>query len=391
MKRLIDSISVFIASLILVCSVPMSHGDDDVKLGAIYPLSGSVAETSSFVVEGVKMSVEEINAKGGIPIQGKKQRIELVLYDSKCDPTTGVAAAEKLINRDRVVAISGDFCSSATLAEREVANRNKIVMLNGVSVHPNICGREYPYIFRLSNTEEEVAAPFVGYVAKYLNIKTVAFLAITNDHGRSAVASHTKHYEKFKVKISAVEWLKHDDNDFYTQMTKILATKPEAVYIVTDENAQLLGTLKQLKELGFKGQILGCSSYARDDMVALAGKDLLEKMYIEGPPMDLVMGRPAVKDWWKRYEKRWGRPPMSFSLRGYDTVTVLAEALKNANTLTDREKYREAMSKSNFSDILFGFNGVPYFDELGQARQYFGVLQFQNGKRVVVYDEGKKQ
>ena len=386
------SVLIFLFSLVtLFCLSMSSQAADVVKIGALYPLSGPIAETASFVVGGIKMAVEEINAKGGVPIQGNPFKIELVLYDTQGNPTLGVGAAEKMINRDKVVAISGDFSSTATLAEREVANRNKIVMVNAVSVHPKICGPEYPYVFRISNVMEAVSVPFIEYVAKTLKPKMVGLLAVTSDHGRSAVTSNTELYGKYGIRISAVEWMKSGDTDFYTQITNILATKPDSVYIVTDENAQLVGTLKQLKELGFKGHILGTSSYGRDDIVALAGKELLEGMYIEGPPLDLVIDRPAVQDWWKRYEKRWGRPPMSFSLRGYDTILLLADAVKRANTLTEKEKIREAMAKTNIREVLFGYNGAPNFDELGQAKQYFGVFQYRNGKRVVIYDEGKKK
>ena len=390
--RVMVAVFIFLFSLVpLLCLSVSSPAANVIKIGALYPLSGPTAETASFVVEGIKMAVEEINAKGGVPVQGDRLKIELVFYDTQGNPTLGVGAAEKMINRDKVVAISGDFSSTATLAEREVVNRNKIVMVNAVSVHPKICGPEFPYIFRISNVMEAVSVPFVEYVAKTLKPKMVGLLAVTNDYGRSAVTSNTELYEKYGIKISAVEWMKSGDTDFYTQITKILTTKPDAVYIVTTENAQLVGTLKQLKELGFKGYILGTSSYGRDDIVALAGKELLEGMYLEGPPLDLVMDRPAVQDWWKRYEKRWGRPPMSFSLRGYDTVLLLADAVKRANTLTEKERIREAMAKTNINEVLFGYNGTPNFDKLGQAKQYFGVFQYRNGKRVVIYDEGKKK
>ena len=93
------------------------YAADVVKIGASHPLSGGVAENASWAVEGIKMVVEETNAKGGISIQGKNLKVELILYDSKCDPTTGVANVEKMINRDKVVAINGDTCSTCCLAQ----------------------------------------------------------------------------------------------------------------------------------------------------------------------------------------------------------------------------------------------------------------------------------
>jgi branched-chain amino acid transport system substrate-binding protein len=366
--------------------IPALAGAQTVKIGAVYPLSGGVAESSSWVVEGVKQAVEEINAKGGIPVQGKNEKIDLVLYDSKCDPTTGVAAVEKMINRDNVVAITGDYCSSCCLAQREVSGRSKIVQVTPIAVSPKITAPEYPYMFRTVNTIDMYAQPFVEFVAKKLpDVKSVGLIAITDDYGRSAVSIYTQLYQKNNIKVAATEYFKHGDEDFYTQLTKIFAAKPDAVYIVTDEDSQNIGILKQLKELGFKGKIFGASTYATDNIVKLGGKELLEGMYLESIPFELSKDKPEVKAWEKRYSAKWNRAANGFSLAGYQSVFALADAIKRADTLTDKEKIREAMAKTNLPSVLLGYIGKPEFDSVGQVHPYLGALQYKDGKRVVVY------
>jgi len=383
-KAYIKFLFSLLAGFALMVLVLPVHAEDSVKIGAVYPLSGGVAEASSWVVEGIKMAGEEINAKGGIPVQGKNLKLDLVIYDSKCKPSTGVAAVEKMINRDKVVAISGDYCSSCTLAEREVSGRNQIVQVTPISVHPKITSPGYPFMFRINNTIDMYAEPFVEFVSKNLKIKSVAFLAITDDYGRSAVKIYTKLFPENGIKVLGVEYFKHGDTDFYTQITKIVALKPDAVYIVTDENAQNIGTLKQLKELGFKGYVFGCSTYATDDMVKLGGKELLEGMYLESPPFELVKTQPDVQAWGKRYKEIYGREGNGFSLWGYNSINLLSNVIKKANTLEDKEKIREVMAKTNLNDLL-GYMGKPYFDKNGQSHPYMGVIQYQDGKRVPVY------
>ena len=169
------------------------HAADVVKIGATYPTSGGVAEASSYPVEGIKMAVDEINAKGGIPIEGKNLKIDLVLYDSKCDPTTGVAAAEKMISRDQVVAITGDYCSSVTLAQKEVSGRAKIIQVTPIAVHPKVTEPGYPFMFRTCNTIDMYAYPVVEFVVNQLkNVKSVALLAVTDDYGRGAPSRSTR-------------------------------------------------------------------------------------------------------------------------------------------------------------------------------------------------------
>jgi branched-chain amino acid transport system substrate-binding protein len=381
----------FALTVAVLMLIPSLLWAQTVKIGAVYPLSGGVAESGSWVVEGIKMAVDEINAKGGIPIQGKSQKIELVLYDSKCDPTLGVAAVEKMINRDKVIAITGDYCSSAVLAEREVSGRANVVQVTPVAVHPDITSPGYPYMFRTVNTINMYAKPFVEFVSTKLNIKSIALMAITDDYGRSAVKIYSELYPKNNIKVLATEWFKHEDKDFYTQLTKLVSTKPDAIYIVTDEDSQNIAILKQVRELGFKGQIFGCSTYATDNIVKLGGKELLEGMYLESIPFELSKEKPEVREWSKGYAQKFGRNGNGFSLTGYQSIQVLSDAIQRANSLTDKEKIREAMKSTQLAKVLLGYNGEPMFDAVGQVHPYLGALQYKNGKRVVVYIESKKK
>lgn len=358
---------------------------DKVKIGASYPLSGGVAQASSWVVEGVKMAAKEINAAGGVQVGGAKMPLEIVLYDSKCDPTSAVGAAEKMISRDKVVAITGDYCSSCTLAQREVSGRHEIVQITPISVNPKITEPGHPYMFRLCNTIGMYAEPFVEFVAKKLpQVKSVGFLAITDDYGRSAVDIYTKLFPDNGVKVTAVEYFKHGDTDFYTQITKLVNTKPDAIYVVTDEDAQNIGTLKQLKELGYKGKLFGCSTYCTDNMVKLGGKKLLEGLYVEAPAFELFKNEPQIKEWQARYKKLYGREGNAFSLWGYQSVIILADAIQNAGTISGKKNIQKAMADFDLSKIM-GYHGKPHFDKNGQTHPTLGVVQFQGGKRVPVY------
>jgi branched-chain amino acid transport system substrate-binding protein len=372
----------------LVVGGAVAEAGETLRIGATYPTSGGVAEAASYTIEGIKMAVEEINAKGGVPVQGKNLPIEIFLYDSKCDPTIGVANAEKMINRDQVVAITGDFCSTVALAQKEVSGRNKIIQVTPIAVHPKITEPGYPYMFRTCNTIDMYAFPLVEFIAaKLSNVKSLAILAVTDDYGRGAVQIYTELLGKHGVKITGTEYFKRGDTDFYTQITKLLAAKPDGIYLVTNEDAQNIGLLKQLKELGYKGTLFGASTYNTDNMVKLGGKELLEGLYMEGPVFELVKEKPEVKEWLQRYAKKYNREGNNFSILGYQSIQLLADVFKRANTLTDKEKIRQAMLKTNLREAMIGYDGDPNFDENGQVHPYMGVTQYQNGKRVAAYQQ----
>ena len=115
-----------------------------IKIGLIQPLTGSVAYNGQADVAGSKQAVDERNAKGGV--LGKK--IELVIEDGQCKPANSVNAAEKLIQKDKVVALSGAFCSSATAAIIPVTEKYKLPLITGVSSKSDLTEKGYKYFFR---------------------------------------------------------------------------------------------------------------------------------------------------------------------------------------------------------------------------------------------------
>ena len=117
---------------------------DTVKIGVVQPLTGPVAYDGNIYANTVKMLVDDMNAKGGV--LGKK--IELVIEDGACNPAQSVNAAEKLVVRDKVVALLGAFCSTSTAAMMEVARKHKIPHITGVSSAAQLTEQNNPYFFR---------------------------------------------------------------------------------------------------------------------------------------------------------------------------------------------------------------------------------------------------
>ena len=96
-----------------------------IKIGVNQPLTGPVAASGNFVVNGARIAADEINAKGGV--LGSK--LELVVEDNKSNPTEAVAAAEKLIVRDKVPVMMGAWSSTYTLAVMPKLMDYKVPML----------------------------------------------------------------------------------------------------------------------------------------------------------------------------------------------------------------------------------------------------------------------
>ena len=113
----------FIAVVIgIFCMVGLTHAADTIKIGAAYSMTGRIGWIGEDCVNGAKLVVDEVNAKGGI--NGKK--IELVVYDTKTNPDTARTVFEKLIKKDKVVAICGPVITQSTQTVMPIAERYKI-------------------------------------------------------------------------------------------------------------------------------------------------------------------------------------------------------------------------------------------------------------------------
>ncbi|RLE39260.1 amino acid ABC transporter substrate-binding protein, partial [Candidatus Acetothermia bacterium] len=121
-------VSLLVVGLIIGVGIA-GIGSDAIKVGALVPLSGSIAPYGPPIIDGAKLAVEQINAAGGV--LGK--RLELVVRDTASSPDVGRDAARKLVELDRVPAIIGAFSSGVTLAVSSVTIPAEVVLISPVS------------------------------------------------------------------------------------------------------------------------------------------------------------------------------------------------------------------------------------------------------------------
>lgn len=104
------------------CGNTPGGSGDEIVIGGLAPLTGSVAQYGVAVDNAVKMAVDDINDKGGL--LGK--RIKYISYDEKGDPTEATNAYTRLVDQDKIVALIGDVTSAPCEAVAQQAARDKI-------------------------------------------------------------------------------------------------------------------------------------------------------------------------------------------------------------------------------------------------------------------------
>ncbi|MGR7995195.1 ABC transporter substrate-binding protein [Xanthobacter sp. ZOL 2024] len=329
--------------------------EDEIRIGLIQPLTGSVAYNGKSVVDGAKLALADINAAGGV--LGKPVR--LVIEDGQCKPANSVNAVEKLVQRDKVVALIGAFCSSATAAIMPVAQKYQVPLLTGVSSKADLTEQNNSYFYRAAETDALLATAFSSILANSLKLKTVAYIAVNDDWGRGAVAEFDRDLTALGVKTVATEYFDHGATDFYTLLTKIRATRPDGIVVAAEtQDGSIL--VKQIKELGLSAKVFGVGSWATADFINLAG-EAAEGLYAAVPYVS-TLETPRNTAFVKAYEAQYGTKPGKYGAAGYNAVNIMAAAIARAGS-TEAPAILAGLKQTDYAAP----NGTYKFTDKGQA------------------------
>jgi branched-chain amino acid transport system substrate-binding protein len=355
-----------------------------IKIGLVQPLTGAFAAAGTDVVNGAKIAADEINAKGGV--LGKK--IELIVEDTKSNPTEAASVTEKLIVRDKISVLMGASASTATLAVMPKLMEYKVPMLVETSSSSKITTAGNPYIFRIAPPSEVEAAMFDKMVKK-IGIKKADFLVVNNDWGLGTAAEFSKVLKQNGVAVGLVERMDQGAQDMNAQLVKLKASDADTLFVTTAVE-QLSLVLKQASALGLHTRIITTGgSQNPDQLVINAGKAADGSMHLvffapwspETSP-DPVAAEAFVGEWKKENLPFGG---LTSSFRGYDGIRTIVEAVRIAGK-PEPEAIRAAFWKVN----IVGLNGPIKFEKNGPSGQESGqstpnvyLVKIDNGKVVV--------
>jgi branched-chain amino acid transport system substrate-binding protein len=314
-----------------------------VKIGNTGPLSGGAAKYGKNCEAGMIMAAEEIKARGGITVAGKKVNLEITSLDDRYKPDLSVQNARRMVSLDKVPAVfcphSGGIMAMMNFNEKE----NFLVM--GYSTHPKIVEMGNKLVIRMPPDIRAYAGAF-GDRAKERGIKKVGAIPGVHEYAKIWMDIFKEEWTKKGgaiTDISPADYSK--ETDFYTHLTKVIAGKPDAILLVgPSEPAALI--IKQARELGFKGKFILGDQAKLDEMVKVVTIDKMEGTIAVTP----LYHRP-IKDapaFTKNYQKRFGEGEISTfeAASHYESVYLLAYAMEVAGTTTDVQKIRAAMPKA---------------------------------------------
>ena len=332
----------------------------DIKLGVSGPFTGGSSSMGVSMRDGVRLATKEINAAGGI--NGNK--IVLVERDDEAKNERGVQIAQELINNEKVVATLGYINTGVALASQRFYQDAKIPVMNNVATG-SILTKQFPnaaenYVFR-NAAADNIQAPMVAKEAvEKRGLKKVAILADSTNYGQLGREDLEKALKTYGVTPVAVEKFNIGDVDMTAQLLKAKNAGAEVIltYAIGPELAQIANGMAKL---GWKKPMIGSWTLSMASFIDTAGKNgdgaTMPQTYIQSPSTT-----PKRKAFQEAYLKEF-KPknnnilsPVS-AAQGYDSVYLLAAAIKQANS-TEGPKILAALQdlKAPVDGVVITYN-----------------------------------
>jgi len=314
----------------------------DIKLGYNGDLSASPsAQSGQAAVLGMEAAIADINAAGGV--LGRK--LALVTRDDVSAPPKSIQNMSDLIDNEKVVAVFGPTNSGNAMAWKHIANQKKIPVLGNVGSGTDITKPMSPgadnYMFRVSMVDREQVAALMAYVKKNTaGSKVVGLMAETTGYGQGGLKDMEEIAKLQDIKIAATERFGVGDTDMTSQLSKMKAANVDTV-VVWAQGTPIAQLVRSMEKINYFPLTL--TSWAADNITFYdaAGKALAEKPIFMRTVSETRT--PAQQKLFDRIGSKLKAPgSFSFALHGYDSMQILAQAMKQANS-TDGAAVRAAL------------------------------------------------
>jgi branched-chain amino acid transport system substrate-binding protein len=348
---------------------------ETIKIGANLELSGGVASYGQSIQEGLKLAIEEINKEG---IDGKK--LELVTFDNKSDAAEATNGAIKLISQDKVSAIVGAATSTNTLAQVEIAQKNKTPLITPTGTNSTITSKDgvlNDFVFRTCFIDPFQGTVAANFASTDLKVKNAAIIIdSSSDYSKGLAASFQESFEGNGGKVVAEEAYVAKDTDFNAILTNIKAKNPEFIFLPGFyEEVGLI--IKQARALGITVPIMGGDGWDSPTLVDIAGADPLNNTFITNH-YSSGDSDPKVQGFVKAFEGKYdGKSPDAFAALGYDTAYFIADAIKRAGS-GDPEKLKKALEETDGLGLV---SGDLKLDKNHDPIKAAVILEYKGGKQ----------
>ncbi len=341
--------SLIALSLGVVCASGFAQNDATVKVGLLSTLSGPGAGLGVDIRDGFQLAVKLSGGK----FSGKA--VDVIVADDQASPDVGRQTADRLVKRDKVDFMTGIVFSNVMLAVGAPTFQSKTFYISANAGPSQYAGEQCnPYFFSASYQNDNMHEA-VGKVVTDKGFRRVALIAPNYPAGKDAIAGFKRF---FKGEVASETYTALNQLDYGTELSKLRATKPDAVYIFLP-GGMGINFIKQFVGAGLSKDItlFGPGFSGDEDVIKAVGEPMLGMFNTSqwGHDMDNAANKKFVAE----FEKAYGRLPTLYAAQGFDAARLIEAAVRDSKgKLDDKAAVRKALEAAKFDSVrgAFKFN-----------------------------------
>jgi branched-chain amino acid transport system substrate-binding protein len=320
-----------------------------IKIGGGFALTGDESALDLPAANGAKLAVKEINAAGGV----LGQQIDFIVHDSQYKMDVTAQTAKQFVEQDKVPLMIGYTDTDSVLASGPTFQAANIPFITVGATSPKIPTQVGSMMFLAcfgDNVQAAVGAEFsyktFGHNAYFLWDKGVEYTTLLGQYFKTR-------FKELGGTIALEDSYDDKATDFSAQITKIKALSPQPDFYYVAAMPYNIGPLvKQFRDAGITGPIVGGDGYDTPDLISVAGAAADNVYFTTHALMDATGGTDGIKKFIAAYKAEYGHDPENaFAALGYDTVYLLVDAIKRAGS-TDSAAVKAAIeSTKDFKGI----------------------------------------
>jgi branched-chain amino acid transport system substrate-binding protein len=348
-----------------------------VKIGHVGPISGAIAHLGKDNENGARMAIDELNAKG-VTIGGKKVKFELLAEDDAADPKQGTAAAQKLVDA-KVNGVIGHLNSGTTIPASKIYHDAGIPQISPSATNPKYTQQGFKSAFRVVANDGQLGGTLGRYAVQINKAKKIAVIDDRTAYGQGVAEEFIKGVKSKNAgaEIVAQQYTNDKATDFNAILTAIKSKNPDTIFF-GGMDAVAGPMLRQMKALGINAKFMGGDGICSEGLAQLAGDALGDNQVVcaEAGGVEEAQ-KKGMEDFKAAYKKKFNADVQIYAPYVYDSVMVMVEAMKKANS-AEPAKYLPELAKINYK----GVTGNIVFDAKGDIKDgTLTLYTYKGGKR----------
>lgn len=375
MKRIRNIFTILFAIFIMMILSSCDSGGDedrgtgsgDLVIAVVWPDHGGLRE----LFQGVDLAVNAINAKDGLL---NKRKIRILKYDDEDNVNTAILVAQKIKKNKDIIAVIGHYRSYASLPTSAVYQFSNILMINPSSTSSKMSENDYPLVFRII-PDDIAQGEELAEFAKQQNYKNMIIFYESSDYGREIANAFEKKAYQLNIKIVERMPFHTGDRNFENELQDWKRLYRFDAVLLAGNPIEAARIIKEARALEIKQPFVGGNRLHSQLFTKVGGSAVNGTVMVT--TFHHTLNDPQPREFVRRFRQQYGKAPNAWAALGYDSMNLIATAIRKAKSASPPKMAKELSSLKNWPGVAANYT----FNKIGDMIEpHLVAVIVKNGK-----------